>query len=235
MRHPLSPVPDGLPRMECFSRSLDGQFHILGRPDNAHDTKKDNVMEPAVGQPVGCVREMNVPLKIFSPGKSAGTVAMQLLYDSWLLLKRLQLDGWVQYAMQMFSISIALAVDNYALVVKKLQKKDPFLHRATAHALQYFQSRRIYEAPVLDTDFMAAPLMALLAAPDKDVLHRLPHWRYATHAIVRAPLWCRQDPLTIDTHFLTEVSEIPAEVIAWRLTENALHEFRQLSNRSVIR
>ncbi|KAB8236911.1 uncharacterized protein BDW43DRAFT_307929 [Aspergillus alliaceus] len=221
MRHPLSPVPDGLPRMECFSRSLDGQFHILGRPDNAHDTKKDNVMEQAVGQPVGSVREMNVPLKIFSPGKSAGTVAMQLLYDSWLLLKRLQLDDW--------------EVDNYALVVKKLQKKDPFLHRATAHALQYFQPRRIYEAPVLDTDFMAAPLMALLAAPDKDVLHRLPHWRYATHAIVRAHLWCRQDPLTIDTHFLTEVSEIPAEVIAWRLTENALHEFRQLSNRSVIR
>ncbi|KAF7589637.1 hypothetical protein BBP40_004010 [Aspergillus hancockii] len=249
----LSPVSEGSPTTEHFSRSLiNERFHPL-EMNTAHGTKC-GMEEAATGLPVESTRASEVSWKIFSRDQSAGAVTMQLLRDSRRLLKRLRLDDWVQYAMRMSSTAVAVAhsyydrlsfslfdflchfpdeAEKYALVVKTLQGNDPFMHGTIAHALWCFQNHKIYEALVLDTDFMVVPLKTLLSAPDKDVLRRLAvlEERYSRYRT--SPSMALGEPFDIDTRFLTEVSEETAEVIAQRLTEGALREFRQLSSRSI--
>lgn len=108
------------------------------------------------------------------------------------------------------------------------------MHLAVTHALGCVQQRKPYDALVLDTSFIHAPLKGLLSTPDRDALRRLAalEVRYARY---RSSLMAQGLDFNVDTRFLLAVSELPTGVLAQQLTGDTLQELCQLSNDSVVR
>ncbi|ODM20078.1 hypothetical protein SI65_05064 [Aspergillus cristatus] len=126
--------------------------------------------------------DQQMPWETILEGEDIGNIEMQLLRDSWCLLKHLRLNDWVQHAVGAPSMAITVfqsyhdrlslslfcflcrfpaKTEKYAAMAQSLPNRNCFLYMAVTHAVGCLKEGVCYDPLSLDTSFITRKMESL--------------------------------------------------------------------------